>query len=60
MDIILRKKINKRWSINFSLTDVFRTKRISYQNKTDNFIIDEDLKFQFQRINFSINYKLKE
>ncbi len=59
MDIAIQKKINNRWAFNASFTDIFRTKRIAYTNRTDNYIIDENLRFQFQRISISINYKLK-
>ena len=59
MDIAIQKKLNNRWTINTSFTDIFRTKRIAYTNRTDNYIINENLKFQFQRISISINYKLK-
>ena len=59
MDIAIQKKLNNRWAINASFTDIFRTKRIAYTNRTDNYIIDENLRFQFQRISISINYKLK-
>ena len=60
MDIAVQKKLNNRWAINASFTDIFRTKRIAYTNRTDNYIIDENLRFQFQRISISINYKLKD
>ena len=58
MDIAVQKKLNDRWAINASFTDVFRSKRIAYTNRTDNYIVDENLRFQFQRINITINYKL--
>ena len=60
MDISIQEKINERLAINASFTDIFGTKRIVYENRTDNFRIIEDLRFQFQRIKFSLIYKLKD
>ena len=60
IDISIQKKINKQLAIDTSFTDIFGTKRIVYENRTDNFRIVEDLRFQFQRIKFSLIYKLKD
>ncbi|MFY0602697.1 MAG: TonB-dependent receptor [Flavobacteriaceae bacterium] len=60
MDISVRKKFNKRLEFNLSFNDIFDTKRIAYERRTNEYIINETLNFQFQRIRFSISYQLKD
>ena len=60
VELSARKKINKHLEFTLSFDDIFGTERIAYERRTNDYVIDENLIYQFQRIRFSISYQLKD